>query len=274
MLGYQVAIPGTRRLLNGLKWPDDIDPAVWQPKPTVYERAIAAGIAAAHVASGRLEATGLSRAALRGPVFRAANSLGALAAETLHALGESDRILVTTYHGHLDGVGHRYGATSEAWAYQFAHVDRLAEHIANALPPDTALYVTADHGMVDVAPDDKIDFDALPELRDGVALLGGDSRARHVYAEPGAAADVLARWQEILGDRAWVASREDAIKDGWFGQVDESLANRIGDVVAAATGTAAIVATRAEPEESALVGMHGSLTSAEQLVPLLAFFSR
>jgi hypothetical protein len=40
-------------------------------------------------------------------------------------------------------------------------------------------------------------------------------------------------------------------------------------VVAASTATSAIVATQAEPLESALIGMHGSLTLAEQVVPLL-----
>jgi hypothetical protein len=271
MLGYQVAIPGKRRLLNGLHWPDDVDPVAWQPKPTIYERAARAGLATVHVAARALQGTGLSRAVLRGPSFRPASALGALAAETLYALAESPRTMVTAYHGQLDGIGHQYGSTSEAWAYQLAHVDRLAEHIAGSLPADTVLYITADHGMVDVTADDKIDVDAVPALRDGVALLGGDSRARHVYAEPGAERDVLSRWQEILGDRAWVLSRDDAISAGWFGPVDDALANRIGDVVAAATGTTAIVATEAEPLESALVGVHGSLTSAEQLVPLLAY---
>ena len=33
----------------------------------------------------------------------------------------------------------------------------------------------------------------------------------------------------------------------------------------------AIVATKAEPRESALFGMHGSLTSSEQLVPALTY---
>ena len=47
------------------------------------------------------------------------------------------------------------------------------------------------------------------------------------------------------------------------------LAPRIGDVVAAPAGPAAVVATKAEPRESALIGMHGSLTPADQLVPLL-----
>ncbi|HVT66727.1 MAG TPA: alkaline phosphatase family protein, partial [Trebonia sp.] len=132
-------------------------------------------------------------------------------------------------------------------------------------------YVTADHGMVDVAEHDRIDFDEVPQLQEGVALLGGDGRARHVYAEPGAAPGVLARWQDYLGERAWVVSREEAVKEGWFGQVDQSLAARIGDVVVAAAGGAAIVASRREPKESALIGMHGSLTHAEQLVPLLAY---
>jgi len=41
------------------------------------------------------------------------------------------------------------------------------------------------------------------------------------------------------------------------------------DVVAAARGSAAVVRRTAEPLESSLIGHHGSLTSAEQRVPLL-----
>jgi hypothetical protein len=91
-----------------------------------------------------------------------------------------------------------------------------------------------------------------------------------LYCQAGAAGDVLRTWREVLGDRAWVASREQAIADGWFGPVDGAFKARIGDVVVAPSGPSAIVATRAEPRESALVGMHGSLTQADQLVPLLA----
>jgi hypothetical protein len=273
MLGYQVGIPGENRLLNGLRWPDDVDPAAWQPGPTVYERAAGAGIDAVHVAEPRLRDTGLSRAAVRAPGFRGARSPGALAAEAVSALHDSERIMVTAYHDQLDGTGHQYGTASDAWAFQLSHVDRIAEHIAGSLPPESMLYITADHGMVDVAEEDKVDFDTIPELSDGVRLLAGEARARHVYAEPGAAADVLARWQEVLGDRAWVVSRDEAVSGGWFGSVDPAMAGRIGDVVAAATGNTAVVATEAEPLESKLIGMHGSLTAAEQLVPFLSFAS-
>lgn len=274
LLGYQVAVPGTGRLLNALHWPKDVDPLAWQPKPTLFERAVAAGVAAVHVARRAFAETGLTRATLRGAEYRPANSLGALAAIAVSALESSERVLVTVYHGDLDGEGHNFGVASPAWAYQLAHVDRLAEHIAGALPFGSVLYVTADHGMVDVGPDDRVDADLVPALREGVTLLGGEPRARHVYTRPGAAADVLAAWREVLGDRAWVASREEAIADGWFGPPDESLADRIGDVVAAAVGNTGIIASLTEPLESSLIGMHGSMTSAEQLIPLLAFASR
>jgi type I phosphodiesterase/nucleotide pyrophosphatase len=269
MLGYQVAIPGKDTLLNGLRWDRAVDPLEWQPGDTVYQRAAAAGLRTYRIAASALEKTGLSVAVTRGTTYRSANSLGALVAQAADALRESDRALVSVYHGHLDGTGHTFGCSSDAWRYQLSHVDKLAEQLAAALPPRTSLYVTADHGMVDVAPDDRVDVDGEPALREGVALLGGEPRARHVYARPGAAADVLAAWRETVGNRAWVASREEAIAAGWFGPVSPQMADRIGDVVAAPAGPFAIVATKAEPLESSLIGMHGSLTPSDQLVPLL-----
>jgi hypothetical protein len=90
-----------------------------------------------------------------------------------------------------------------------------------------------------------------------------------VHAEPGAAADVLDRWRAVLGNRAWVANREDAVASGIFGSVDEALAPRIGDVVALARGTWAFPAGRREPGPSRLAAYHGSLTATELAIPLL-----
>jgi hypothetical protein len=150
---------------------------------------------------------------------------------------------------------------------QLRHVDRLVESIVGGLPPGALLAVVADHGMVTV--DEKLDLDETPDLLDGVRAFGGEVRARHVYTEPGAAADVLAAWRTVLGDRAWVLPRDEAIERGWFGHsVSDRVRPRIGDVVAAATGTFGLVRELAEAVESSLIGQHGSLTEAEQLVPL------
>jgi hypothetical protein len=270
MLGYRVAVPGEDRLLNGLRWAEDVDPRGWQPHATVYERAARAGVSTYRVAARSLQNTGLSEAVMRGTQYRPAESLGALVAQAAEALRGSDRCLVTVYHAQLDGTGHTFGCSSDAWRYHLGHVDKLAEQLASAMPAGTALYVTADHGMVDVPPEDTFDADALPGLREGVALLGGEPRARHVYARPGAAGDVLDAWREIVGGRVWVLSRDEAIAQGWFGEVDPRLAARIGDVVAAPAGPWAVIASQTEPLESSLIGMHGSLTSSDQFVPLLS----
>src|SRR6202167_3642248 len=267
MLGYKVLVPGEDILLNALRWDSRVDPRQWQALPTIYERATAAGIAAVHVAQGAFRGTGLTVATMRGAIYRAADSMGALAAQGAAAVTEYGRAFVTVYHGDLDNTGHMFGVGSDAWYNQLAHVDKLAEQLFSALPSQARLYVTADHGMVDVGPEDRIDVDEIPELRSGVVVLGGEARARHIYTEPDAAGDVLATWREILGDRAWVLSRDEAIKEGWFGPVDPALADRIGDVVAAPVGSLAIVATKAEPRESALVRTHGSPTPADPLTP-------
>jgi len=269
MLGYQVRVPATGDLLNALRWDKSVDPLAWQPGTTIFERAAAAGLGAFRVAAGSLRQTGLSVAAMRGADYRSADTPGALVACSAAALASVPRGILMVYTGDLDSTGHAWGSSSPAWRFQLAHVDRLAEQLAGALPPGTALHITADHGMVDVAASDRIDADLIPALRDGVALLGGEARARHVYAAPGATADVLAAWRATLGDNAWIAGRQEAIDTGWFGPVEPAMADRIGDVIAAARGSSAVVATVAEPRESVLVGMHGSLTPAEQRVPLL-----
>ena len=273
LLGYQVLIPGTERLLNALRWDKAVDPIAWQPGPTIFERAAAAGVAALRIANGAYQQTGFSAAAMRGADYRAANTMGALVGRTAEALSHSPRALVMVYTGDLDSTGHAWGCTSASWRFQLGHVDQLAEQLAGALPAGTALHITADHGMVDVPAGHRIDADLTPELRSGVAVLGGEPRARHVYSRPGAAADVLAAWREVLRDRAWVLGRDEAIEAGWFGPVDPRVTDRIGDVVAAMAGSSAVIASKAEPSESALVGMHGSLAASDQRVPLLSYLA-
>jgi len=270
LLGYTVAVPGAGRLLNSLRWDERVDPLDWQRQDTVFARAAAAGITVTQVAPASFEGTGLTVAALRGGAYAGAESAGERVETAAHALRAAERSLTYVYWGDLDATGHRRGVDSEAWRLELSGADRLAAALAEALPPDTALLVTADHGMVDIGPGGRVDVDADPRLAAGVSLLGGEPRARHVYAAPGAAADVAAAWQEVLGPRAWVATRDQAVGDGWFGRcVADRLRPRIGDVVAAAKDAYAFVAPRAEPQESALIGMHGSFTPVEQRIPLL-----
>lgn len=265
-------------LLDSLKWAvhgerDGADlrellpPEQVQPMRTELERAAAAGVRVTSVGPRAFRGSGLTRAALRGGRYRNTHALGDLAAKVLEALDGPERALCYGYHADLDALGHLYGPGSPAWRLQLAQVDRLAALIAERLPAGSVLAVTGDHGMVRV--ERTYDADRDDALRLGVAHLGGDARARHVYTRPGAAPEALAAWREVLGDDAWVVPRDEAVAAGWFGPLGAHVPDRIGDVVAALRGTAAVIRTEAEPDISRMPGQHGSLTAAEQHVPLL-----
>ena len=268
VLGYTTRIPGTNELLNALKWHAGVDPASYQPHPTMFERAARAGVAVTVVGERKFRTSGLTIAGLRSPGFQGADTLGERVASAAEAAA-ADRSLVYVYDGDLDSTGHRAGCGSAAWRHQLTIIDRFAEELFEALPAGTVLVATADHGMVDVDAANRLDVDDLPALREGVALVAGEARFRHVYAEPGASTDVLTAWQAVLRDRASVLSREQAVDAGWFGAVEGRVMDRIGDVVASVGGDCAVEMRSVFPVEATLVGLHGALTADEMFVPLL-----
>ena len=276
MVGYSFRLPGTG-VVNALRWRphpwgddlrDDLPPEQVQTIPTTFERAASAGVAVSVVSGAEFSGSGLTRAVLRGARYVGVQALGDLAACVRDAVAGGG--FCYGYHSELDLLGHLYGPGSAAWRMQLRQVDRLVQSVVEGLPPGGLLAVVADHGMVAVETPDVVNIDECEPLLDGVEAIGGEPRARHVYAADGAADAVLDAWRETLAERAWVVSREEAIAAGWFGgRVGDEVRPRIGDVVVAARGAAAVVRRTVEPLESSLIGHHGSLTSAEQRVPLL-----
>lgn len=279
MVGMAFRLPGAG-VINALRWRphpwgadlrDSVVPEDVQPMPTTFERAASAGMEVSVIAGAEFTGSGLTRAVLRGGRYVGVHALGDLASAVRSAVADGG--FCYGYHSELDLLGHLHGPGSVPWRMQLRQVDRLVESVVEGLPAGGLLAVVADHGMVAVQADDAVDIDTCAPLLAGVDAVGGEPRARHVYATAGAGADVLAAWRETLGERAWVVSGEEAIAAGWFGEsVSDAVRPRIGDVVAAARGTAAMVRRAVEQVESSLIGHHGSLTSAEQRVPLLVAY--
>jgi hypothetical protein len=269
ILGFVTDVPGEDRTLNHVQWGDDPDPDVWQAERTVFEQAQAAGVPTTAVGPYAYAGSGLTRAVYRGAKYTGAVSHGDLSALALGALAATPRALVYGYIPELDLTGHVRGVDSPSWRAQLTLIDRLAEQLVAGLPDDAALLVTADHGMLDVPAATRFDLDAEPALADGVRVVAGEPRARYVHATPGAEDDVLACWRALLGGRAWVVSRDEAVASGVFGTVDDAVAARIGDVVALARGSWALVTPEREPGPSRLAAYHGSLTATELAIPLL-----
>jgi hypothetical protein len=268
LVGFTSRIPGTDRLLNALAWDKGVDPKEWQPHATAFSGLRLNGAAVTVVNKGEYRDSGLTVAAHRGADYVGADRVGERIAAAVAGAVERPS-LTYVYDGDLDWTGHRYGVASAPWLQQLVMVDAEAEQLREALPTDVRLLVIADHGMVDSPRAARTDVDRRLELRDGLALMGGEARFRHLYCRNGAVTDVAATWAGVLGERAEVLVREEAIARGWFGAVEPAVLPRIGDVLVACTGDHAVVSTTDFAYEATLIGLHGSLTVDEMLSPLL-----
>jgi len=272
MLGYTVRVPRSGepgRLLNSLKWDDRVDPVIWQSAPTLFERAAAEGIQVSHIAAKRYEGSGFTQAALRGANYLGANQITEIIENTVLAMQLSPSFSYV-YLNNLDAAGHDDGVGSEKWLIALSVVAELITGLRDRLPKGTRLWVTADHGMINVG--EKIILGQDNDLMRNITLVGGEPRARHMYVAAGAIAETVAIWRETLADKVEVFSRDEAIAAKLFGAVTSlDSSERMGDFIAIAKAEAIFIDPGRIKEESKMIGHHGGIGTAEVDIPLLTF---
>ena len=109
-------MPGTDRVLNHIHWPDDPDPLRWQPLPTQFDVAAAAGVTARVVSQpeSRRQRADHGRLPGRASTSPAARA-DALADAMLAGLRGPAPALVYGYQPDVDKAGHLFGVGSPEW---------------------------------------------------------------------------------------------------------------------------------------------------------------
>jgi len=271
MLGYTVQVPRSGgRLLNALKWDERVDPENWQPVQTLFQRAANAGINVTHVAAKRYENSGFTRAVFRGANYKGANVVADLVSETKMAL-QATPSFVYLYVNDLDTAGHSDGVGSDKWIAALSMIDQMVSQLMKEVPKGTRIWVTSDHGMVNV--EEKIIIGQENPLLEGVSVIAGEPRARHIYLDtdsPAARKDAAALWQEYLQEKALVLTREQALSSNLFGaDVSADAIDRMGEVIAIARGGLVLLDAERADKEGAMVGHHGGDSDIESQVGLL-----
>jgi hypothetical protein len=228
-------------------------------------------VPATMVGPAAFEGSGLTRAALRGPAYVRAETLEQRVDAAVAALAASPRAMVNVYWGEIDKTGHARGWLSHEWASQLERIDAGLQDLRRRAPRDSLVVVTADHGMVDCPGPSLFDVADHPHLRTDVLGTAGEPRLVQLRVAAGAADAVAARWRDVLGERAWVLTCDEALAAGWFGSdAEAALMARVGEVLVAARGDLAVVDTERDDKAAlSMVGQHGSVTDAETAVPLL-----
>lgn len=280
LVGYDVYDPDRDTVVNQLGgWDERTDPNTWQPRPTIFEQLNTQRAADEHaiepVTSSlpAFETSALTRASLAGSRFLGANNLAKRFVQAADAARQPGA-LTYLYVNELDKVGHQHGPGSEQWLAVLEDIDAHARRLTGKLLPGTLAALTADHGMIAVKEDDRIDFSQDAALVSHIAHTAGEPRMVHLHFAPEAdesdRAATLAAWQDRFGDQAWILTRQEAIAAGWFGTVNERVRPRIGDLLVTGHQPIALYdARRAAPHSFAMVGHHGAPTAAEVRVPWL-----
>ena len=268
MLGYTVRVPHSDRVLNALKWDEKVDPEFWQPKETLFEIGAKHGVNVTHVAGKRYEGTGFTRAVFRGARYRGANLYPDLVTESAEALKVTPAF-VYLYVNDLDVAGHVAGYGSEKWLSALKMIDNLVAQLMAKLPKGTRIWITGDHGMLNVGQKIVIGRENL--LATEVTTIAGEPRARHIYLDrPEKSEEIAQLWRSELGETATVYTKNQAIAANLFGlPMPDNFADRVGDLIAIVNDNSILIDPAREKLESAMVGHHGALTDAERNVPLL-----
>lgn len=273
VLGYLGFDPVGRRAVNQLTGAPGLDPHAWMPLTTPVE---AGTRRAVQVAPAKHARSHLSGVAYRGWEFLAQGRGDRVEAvrTALHRGGPD--ALVHLHVDDVDHAGHVHGIDSEPWRTALAEVDALIGTLLRRVPRGTRVHLTADHGMVDTSAAHTVDLAEEPAILSLVEEVTGEARALALHAVPGdgAAAELAERMRVLMGERALVLTREQVLASGLLGPaataIPEHVRGRIADVLVLARGRWGVDDFSRRPETArSLIGVHGSLTSAEAVVPLL-----
>jgi len=265
LVGYRIMVDDD--ILNCLRWGTDtvsdaraiIPPPVLQPLPPFMGQRVSL------VTKAEFRRTGFTEAHLRGAHMVGYRTPAVLVHEVARLASEGEPVVYAYYDG-VDKVSHEYGFGSTFDA-EVAFADRLVADVLAAVPAGTTVMVTADHGQVDCRNGM---VTIAREILANTNRLSGEGRFRWLHAVPGRADAVLEAAVDLYGGDSWVVSIEQIIDERWFGRtMSDEVRSRLGDVALLPIGPHAFH----DPADSGpfeLIGRHGSLTTAEMLVPCLS----
>jgi predicted AlkP superfamily pyrophosphatase or phosphodiesterase len=264
VVGYRINVRGD--VLNVLRWQTPEGDARSAIPPDVFQaRRAFCGVRPAIVTRAEFAGSGFTAAHLAGVRFNGWRVTSTLVTEVKRLLAEGERFVYAYYDG-IDKVAHEYGL-SDHYDAELVAVDRLVGDVAAVLPKGAVLVVTSDHGQIQVG-------DAIvriaEEVMEHVELLSGEGRFRWLHAKPGRADALAEAARAAHSDQAWVRTLDEVVAGEWFGpKLSDAALNRFGDVVLAAREPVAFE-DPADTGPYRLQSRHGSLTSAEMRIPLLA----
>lgn len=180
-----------------------------------------------------------------------------------------ERKFVYAYWPQYDALSHRFGSESAEALAQFSRIDEaFGVLLARLAGTDSVVLASADHGFIDVPPEEALE---LPTALAALLRypLCGERRVAfcHVQSER----EFMARAADWLGERAEVLPSRALLERGWFGAgtPHPRFAERMGDVALLMRGRSAIKDWVFGEPRHLHIGNHGGAADSEMMIPLI-----
>ena len=226
-------------------------------------------VAPQHIARSDFNAAHQGRARLHD--FLTAEQMFAHITDIVRAARE--RSYVYAYWPQLDAIAHAQGSGSDAAQDHLAEIDAgFARFLAGIHGSDTLVIVTADHGIIDTAPQRVIELEQHPELAEMLVLpLCGEPRVAYCYVHPERAQAFERYVRHALAPYAELWPSRELVARNFFGlgMKHPRLHERIGDYTLIMKDNYVIKDWLLAEARYSQVGVHGGLSEQELYVPLI-----
>jgi Type I phosphodiesterase / nucleotide pyrophosphatase len=172
------------------------------------------------------------------------------------------------YWPEFDAACHEYGCYAEETEAIFHRIDLAVRQLSEKLAPSSTLAITADHGLLDIEPRDRLILEADSELlRCLLAPPTGEPRNPIFHVKPGKLDEFEGLFQERFQDQFSLITQNE-LPALLGGPLSVTAQQRFGDFVGVATAPV-VLHYRAAGSHSkpTFVGYHGGLTAQEMHVP-------
>lgn len=178
---------------------------------------------------------------------------------------ENGKHYVYTYWNEPDHTMHGEGCYSDSLPDILREIDERTRKLAETLPDDTLLLLTADHGLIDARHHYLDDHPRIAEMLKHVPTIEARAAAFHVKEEYLEAFPQVFR--EEYGENFLLLTRDAFIREFLGnGMEHHKVRDFVGDYMALSTDHDCIDKYRSDFE---LKGVHAGLTEQEMLVPLI-----
>lgn len=172
------------------------------------------------------------------------------------------------YWDNPDYLMHEYGINSQVVKVNLFDIEANIEKLSNELPNDTIVFITADHGMIDV---EAVELNRYPDLINCLSKpFAGEGRCAQFYVKDDMHDDFVNTFNKYFKESFKLFTKKEFIESKLAGayQVHDVTNVALGDYVAVGIGEYFFVQ---EIKEDDLVfkAHHAGLTQEEMQVPVI-----